>query len=309
VGTSFSSVRFFFKEFAENLRRSPYVSVTHGLQVVMSLMILGFFIILMSSIASFLFSLRNMVEVYAYLDTDLTAEQYTEIDRQLKQLPGVKELEYKSREDALKEFSQAYHVSVEGILEYNPLPPTYIFRPVDVSKTEELAKRIEAIDGVWQVRYGRKEVSTLMKLLLGMQVVFALTMLLLLSATFSSVNNIVRMSIYGRRREIRIMQLVGATEWFIRWPFLIEGSFFGLVGATAAVLAIYLIREVVVKVLSSLKIFMPSFVDSGLLFFGLATGLLALGVIVGLVSSASAVNRFLRVEMRRIQEMRRIEAV
>lgn len=307
MGTSFSSIRFFFKEFAENLRRNPYISFTHGLQVVMSLMILGFFIILMSSIASFLFSLRNMVEVYAYLETDLTAEQYAEIDRQLKQLPGVKELEYKSREDALKEFSQAYHVSVEGILEYNPLPPTYIFRPEDVGKTEELARRIEAIDGVWQVRYGRKEVSTLMKLLLGMQVVFALTTLLLLSATFSSVNNIVRLSIYSRRREIRIMQLVGATEWFIRWPFLIEGAFFGLVGAIAAVLAIYLIREVVVKLLASLRIFMPSFVDSGLLFVGLAIGLLALGVVVGLVSSATAVNRFLRVEMRRIQEMRRVE--
>jgi len=308
VVTSFSGIRFFCKEFAENLRRSPFVAVTHGLQVVISLMVLGFFVILMAFIGSFLFSLRNMVEVYAFLQTDLPAEKYAQIEEAIRQLPNVKELQYISREDALKRFSESYHIEVEDILEYNPLPPTYILRPVDVSKTEELAAQLEKLDGMWQVRYGRKEVASLMKVLLGVQVVFALTMLLLLSAAWSSVNNIIRMSVYSRRREIRIMQLVGATNSFIRWPFLLEGAFFGILGALVALLLIYLIGEAVYTLLQNLKIFLPTIVDKQAVFTLLALGLVVIGFLIGVVSSYTTANRFLGHELRRIEVMRRMEA-
>lgn len=307
--TSFSGIRFFFKEFTENLRRSPFVAITHGLQVIISLMVLGFFIMLMVFIGAFLFSLRNMVEVYAFLQTDLPAKRYVEIDKMLRDMPNVKELQYISREDALKKFSESYHISVEDILEYNPLPPTYILRPIDVTKIESLASQLEDIDGMWQVRYGRKEVASLMKVLVGVQVVFALTLVLLLSATFSSINNIVRMSIYSRRREIRIMQLVGATNWFIRWPFIIEGAFFGIIGALAAVLIIYLIGEAVYSLLATLEIFLPTIVDIKMMFGILVLGTVAVGLLIGVISSLTAANRFLSTEMRRIEEMRRMEAV
>jgi cell division transport system permease protein len=306
VVTSFSSLRFFIKEFTENLRRSPFVAVTHGLQVVISLMVLGFFIILAVFIGAFLFSLRNMVEVYVFLKTDLSAERYVQIDEELRKLPGVKEFQYISREDALKKFSESYHLNVEDILEYNPLPPTYILRPAEVSQISELATQAEAIDGVWQVRYGRKEVSSLMKVLLGMQVVFGITMLLLLSAAISSINNIIRMSVYGRRNEI--MQLVGATNWFIRWPFMLEGAFFGTVGAVVALVVIYLIGETLLKVLEALKIFIPSLVNAGVMFFLLAVGLILIGFLIGVISSYMTANRFLNTETRRIEEMRRMEA-
>jgi cell division transport system permease protein len=308
VVTSFSSLRFFIKEFTENLRRSPFVAVTHGLQVVISLMVLGFFIILAVFIGAFLFSLRNMVEVYVFLKTDLAPERYVQIDEELRKLPGVKEFQYISREDALKKFSESYHLNVEDILEYNPLPPTYILRPAAVSQISELATQAEAIDGVWQVRYGRKEVSSLMKVLLGMQVVFGITMLLLLSAAISSINNIIRMSVYGRRNEIRIMQLVGATNWFIRWPFMLEGAFFGTVGAVVALVVIYLIGETLLKVLEALKIFIPSLVNAGLMFFLLTVGLILIGFLIGVTSSYMTANRFLNTETRRIEEMRRMEA-
>jgi len=309
VVTSFSGIRFFFKEFAENLRRNPFVGLTHGLQVIISLMVLGFFIMLMVFIGAFLFSLRNMVEVYAFLQTDLPAERYVEIDKMLRDMPNVKELQYISREDALKKFSESYHISVEDILEYNPLPPTYILRPIDVTKIESLASQLEDIDGMWQVRYGRKEVTSLMKVLVGVQIVFALTMILLLSATFSSINNIIRMSVYSRRREIRIMQLVGATNWFIRWPFIIEGAFFGVIGALAAVLIIYLIGEAVYSLLATLQIFLPTLVDVKVMFGLLALGMVVAGLLIGVVSSLTASNRFLSTEMRRIEEMRNLEVV
>jgi len=307
VGTSFSSLRFFIKEFAENLRRSPFVAMTHGLQVVISLMVLGFFIILVVFMSAFLLSLRNMVEVYAFLKTDLSAEKYVQIDEAMRKLPDVKELQYVSREEALKKFGESYNLKVEEILEYNPLPPTYILRPTDVSKIEGLVSQIEKMDGIWQVRYGRKEVSALMRVLMGMQIVFAITMLLLLSAAISSINNIIRLSVYSRRNEIRIMQLVGATNWFIRWPFIIEGAFFGIIGAVVAILVIYLIGQAIVTALEALKIFLPTLVNVTALFVLLSLGLITIGFLIGVISSFITANRFLNTETRRIEEMRRME--
>lgn len=308
VGTSFSSLRFFLKEFSENIRRSPFVAMTHGLQVVISLMVLGFFIIIVVFISAFLLSLRNMVEVYAFLKTDLSAAQYVQIDEAMRKLPNIKELQYISREEALKKFGESYRINVEDILDYNPLPPTYIMRPADVSKIEELVGKVEEISGVWQVRYGRKEVSALMRVLVGMQVVFAITMLLLLSAAVSSINNIIRLSVYSRRNEIRIMQLVGATNWFVRWPFIIEGAFFGIAGAVAAMLVIYVIGEAIVTALEALKIFMPALVNVPAMLILLALGLVTVGFLIGVLSSYFTANRFLNTEARRIEEMRRMEA-
>ncbi len=307
MGTSFSSLRFFIKEFAENLRRNPFVAITHGLQVVISLMVLGFFIILVVFVSAFLFSLRNMVEVYAFLKTDLSAERYVQIDEAMRNLPNVKELQYVSREEALKKFGESYHLQVADILEYNPLPPTYIMRPADMSKIEGLVAQLEAIDGVWQVRYGRKEVSALMRVLMGMQVVFAITILLLLSAAISSINNIIRLSVYSRRNEIRIMQLVGATNWFIRWPFILEGAFFGIIGAVVAILVIYLIGGAIITALEALEIFIPSLVNVPAMFLLLSLGLISVGFLIGVLSSFLTANRFLNTEYRRIEEMRRLE--
>ncbi len=307
MGTSFSSLRFFIKEFAENLRRNPFVAITHGLQVVISLMVLGFFIILVVFVSAFLFSLRNMVEVYAFLKTDLSAERYVQIDEAMRNLPNVKELQYVSREEALKKFGESYHLQVADILEYNPLPPTYIMRPADMGKIEGLVAQLEAIDGVWQVRYGRKEVSALMRVLMGMQVVFAITILLLLSAAISSINNIIRLSVYSRRNEIRIMQLVGATNWFIRWPFILEGAFFGIIGAVVAILVIYLIGGAIITALEALEIFIPSLVNVPAMFLLLSLGLISVGFLIGVLSSFLTANRFLNTEYRRIEEMRRLE--
>jgi len=293
----------------ENLRRNPFLAVTHALQVVISLTVFGFLLLGMAYLGAFFVSLQGMVEVSAFLHTGLTAQDYVEIEKQIGALPGVESIKYVSPEEALEKFGKTYHLDVTEMLGYNPLPPQYILKPSSLKEVEKLAAQVEAIDGVWQVRYGRKEVRTLMKVLLGFQVSFFFTLMILVWATVSSINNIVRLSIYSRRTDIRIMQLVGATNWFIRWPFLFEGLFFGLFGALVAAGFIYLLGEAAIGMLASLRIFLPQVIDLRWLLAVISLLLLALGVSVGFLSSLFTANRFLAGEYRRIEDMRRMDVL
>jgi len=304
-----SNLAFFFKEFIENLRRNTFVAITHGVQVTISLTVLGFLVTVMAYVAAFLISLQEMVEVYVYLKTDLSAAEYVEIDQKIRELKGVESLDYIPREEALKKFSATFNINLDDVLDENPLPPTYILKSARVADVEKLATEAEKIPGVWKVRYPKKTVSKLMRVLVGTEVGFALILLILLSATVSSINNVVRLSIYSRRREIRIMQLVGATHWFIRWPFIIEGVFIGTAGSILAILAILALGQTAVALLQNLQLFLPKILDTRLFFLLLSVALLAFGVIGGALSSMLAANRFLASDVRRVEDMKRIEVM
>lgn len=269
---------------------------------------LGFLVVVMTYIAAFVLSLQQMVEVYVYLNIGLTAEEYVEIDKRISQVEGIESIGYKSPEQALKDFSKTFKVDVEDILEgENPLPPTYIIKPKKVREIQRIADEISKIDGVWTVRYPRKEVAKLMRVLFGAEVGFFLILLLLVSGTVSSVHNVIRLSVYSRRKEIRIMQLVGATNSFVLWPFLIEGIFFGLTGAAVAILVIFGLAQAAINLLQRLNLFLPRLIDVKVFFILLSAGLVGLGTIGGFFSSLIAVNRFLSSEIRRVEDMKRLE--
>ena len=127
-------------------------------------------------------------------------------------------------------------------------------------------------------------------------VICVVTILLLIIFTTSSISNIISMSIYARRTEIRIMQLVGATWWFIRWPFLIEGLFFGVIGATIAVAIIVVVMAMMSEALrlSELAVALPFIGQDGSgIYLGLVILLLGLGAAVGFFGSLKTVNTFL----------------
>jgi len=105
------------------------------------------------------------------------------------------------------------------------------------------------------------------------------------------------------------MQLVGATHWFIRWPFIIEGVFIGTAGSILAILTIFVLGQTAVTLLQNLQLFLPKILDARFFFLLLSVALLAFGVIGGAVSSMLAANRFLASDIRRVEDMRRIEII
>jgi cell division transport system permease protein len=293
------SVVFLLREFGHSLRQNRFLHFTYGAQVTVSLLVLGIFFVLLLATALFWSKLGESMEIHAYLDDGMSAIQIAQMEDSLAQLPHVTSVNYVSKEDALRIFGEKNKgIRLEDLQMENPLPNSYTVRVDKPSNIKEVADAIKMINGV-QVRFGEEILDRYIKVLMILAAICLVTITLLILFTYSSINNIIALSIYARRAEIRIMQLVGATWWFIRWPFLFEGIFFGLTGAAVALALIVglMVGTAEALRLSELSLALPNVgVDQNMILVSLGILLLGLGLIVGFFGSLRTVNTFLQRE-------------
>ncbi|MEP0813673.1 MAG: ABC transporter permease [bacterium] len=280
--------------------------LTYGLQVTISLLVLGYFLVVIVGISNFIGRLSKMVEIHAYLSKDLAPEDFLRIDKEIKALEGVEKVKFISAEEAAENWNKTTGTDLESLLEYNPLPASYTVKAKRLDKVKELAEQVRRINGIDDVRYGQDIVVKLSRALFVAQLIFGVTILLLLGASFSSINNIVRLSIYSRRREIRIMQLVGATKWFIRWPFLLEGMLVGMLGGAVSAGLVWASYYGLANLIGELKVLSAGAQMEPARLEFIVLALVALGSAVGLASSFSALNRFLYEDEKMLIETARI---
>jgi cell division transport system permease protein len=218
-----------------------------------------------------------------------------EVEAQIWQDPRVKETDYVTAEASLKKLFERYVPNPEALqyLDENPLPDSIRVRPSSPGEIDELAAGIGKIDGVERVRYGKEVVSKILMLARSIQVSGAALLVLMAFGMVLIVNATIRLTIYARRREIRIMQLVGATNAFVKIPFVCEGLFHGLMGgifAASVVLLVYL--EVLRYVDANLAFIQLIYSAKFLVLFGVGTVLL--GIVVGGTGSALSMRGYLR---------------
>lgn len=282
------------------------VVFTYGVQVMISLLVLGYFLVLILTINRFVQQLQGMIEIHAFLDMGLSAQEILRVEKDLKGVEGVSRVKFISSEEALANFVKTTGIELDSLLEQNPLPATYVVKPARVDEVEKIAEQVRRIQGVSEIRYGRDIVVKLSKALFIFQIIFGVTILLLLGASFSSINNIVRLSIHSRRREIRIMQLVGATKWFIRWPFIFEGLFIGILGSLVAALLVWASYVGLSELIEGLKVFKGALGGDVRMIVFVGAALVASGAIVGVASSVAALENYLAEDERIVIETARI---
>ena len=179
-------------------------------------------------------------------------------------------------------------------LPYNPLGAAYTVRPVEAEDTEAIADSLNPYPaGVHNVTFGEDKAKRILKVANVINTIFFLAGLILLAASTILIANTIRLSIFSRRREIEVMKLVGATNWFVRGPFMLEGLICGLGGAALAVILLFLSKEI------ALPAIIPR-LDSGpgvqaLSFWANALILLGLGLLLGAAGSGLTLRRFLRI--------------
>src|SRR5438445_320946 len=176
---------------------------------------------------------------------DVTSEQMSAIEHQLRAMPEVKRVRFVSKDAAYAEFKKLFANSpdmVETVTADN-LPPSFRVVPKAAEQVESIGEPFRNRPGVYRVVYAEKQVKTLLKVTRALQLgILVIALVLLVSASVLILNTI-RMAIFARRREVAVMKLVGATNWFIRVPFMFEGLLQGLVGAGVAFAAVYLGRH------------------------------------------------------------------
>ena len=156
-----------------------------------------------------------------------------------------------------------------------------------------MAHKLAGIDHVATVDYGREEAQKLMKLNHVVRIVGLVILVMLLASTLLIISNTIRLTVFARRKEIDIMQLVGAADWFIRWPFILEGITQGMVGAALAALLIDVSYRMVVPQLQRSISFLPILLPTQIMPF-INVGLITMGCLVGALGSFISVNRYLK---------------
>lgn len=295
------SFLFLFREFLHSISQNRFLLFTYGAQASVSLLVLGIFFVMMVGAAMFWTKLGEALDVHAYLEDGVSSIEINQMEEDFAGVPHVVGVEYRSKEEALEIFSRRHTtLKLDDLEMANPLPASFVLQVDNPANVREVAATIDSVSGILTVRYGEQILDRYIKLLSVFIGVCMVTMGLLVVFTYSSINNIIGLSIFARRAEIRIMQLVGATWWFIRWPFIFEGLFFGVVGAITATLAMTLLLAMLGEAmeLTQISAVLPATgMNSDLILLYMAALLLVLGAAVGVAGSLRTVNLFLNREL------------
>ncbi len=280
-----------------SLKRHNWMSIASISTVAVSLFVLGIFMILvlnMNRMASFL---ESQVQISVYLKDDLSKEDIRGIGDDIRGLQGIDTVEYISRADAEKRLrerlgEQAYLLDALG--DQNPLPDSYEVTVRDPSMVETTAQAIAEFKGVEQTKYGQDVVEHLFDITRLIRIFGLVLMLLLAGATLFIISNTIRLTVFARRKEVAIMKYVGATDWFIRWPFMLEGVVMGFAGGVIAAIALKLVYAAAAAKIYDTLAFFPLIPEQP---FMTIIGMLIVisGMAIGALGSSISLKRFLKV--------------
>ncbi len=259
--------------------------------VALSLGVLGAFVLVALGANHFAASQIGKFEIAVYMHSDASRSQTDAIAAQVQKIPDVSNVKILSKDEEWARFKRSNPNIDSAGLQNNPLPFSLNVRVSDPSRTTAIANKIRIMDGVRTVRDGRDALGRLMAIARVVRGISAAGVVVLLITAVFIISNAIKLTLYARRREIRIMKLVGATNWFVRIPLIIEGVVFGAVGAFIAWLLLRLGGVYVARTVEAMP-FMAQF-SSNTEPAELAFALILLGVAIGAVGSFVSIRRFL----------------
>jgi cell division transport system permease protein len=289
-------ISFFFREAFGSLRRNYFMTIAALVTVLLSMAVLGVVLVFASTINSMLKDLNSKVEITVYLKDSATPTAVDAMQAQIVGWTEVKTSNYVSKDAALARLREEFkdHPEILDTLQYNPLPASFEISLKDPKKVDVVAARFSGNPIVDEVSYGKELAQRIFRVTSTIRNVMLVFLVLLGLVSILLISNTIRLSIFARRREVEIMKLVGATNWFIRWPFMIEGVTVGLLGAGLALAVVLVGTTVVFDRIRQSLVFMS--VPFNLISPWQLAGLLLLtGVVIGALGSGLGLRRFLKV--------------
>lgn len=288
---------YFIQEVFHSLRRNNWMTFASIGTVAVSLFVLGVFLILVLNMNRLAGMLESQVQISVYLEDHLTDREKRQIGYDIESLQGIDSVTYVDRETAkerLKERLGDQKYLLDALSDDNPLPDAFEVTVTTPSVVESAAGAIASMQGVEEAKYGQDVVEHLFDITRLMRIFGFVLMGLLGGATLFIISNTIRLTVFARRKEIAIMKYVGATDWFIRWPFLLEGIVLGCIGGLIAAVALRsFYAAMAAKIYSTLAFFplMPQYP-----FMNYVTlAILLAGIVIGAIGSVISLKRFLRV--------------
>jgi len=296
MGMALKSLEYILREVGKSIRRNFWLSLASVLTVMVSMVILGgsvFFLLNATKLAA---DFESELEIAVFAQEDLSSSEVQALGERIKNLAGVADIEFVPKDQALREFAASMNYSsiVEDLGGINPFPDKYTVFVVDPKEVESVALAIEKLSGVDKVAYGKNIVEPLLKFTNWLRWVGTSVVVLFAAASLILISLNIKTNLFSRRKEIEIMKLVGASNSFIRWPFILEGMTLGLVGGLVAIFVVGLGYNWLAENIQATLTFMPVVNDVKLIGQVLGSMVL-LSMAIGAAGSFISLRRFLKV--------------
>lgn len=293
---SFNTMKRHFKESFISMVRNRWMSFASISAVTVTLLLVGVFLTIMMNLNKMSTDIKNDVEIKVLIDLSANETSEAELQQQVEKMPGVESVKYSSKKQELDKLVKDFGNDVSLFKQENPLHNVLYVKADDPEQTEKVAKEIEKNPAVDTVKYGKDKIEKLFNVLnISQKVGIVLIIALLLTATFL-ISNTIKITITARRREIEIMKLVGATNSFVRVPFILEGMWLGAIGSILPVIGVTMLYSIVHSSLApKLESSVVQILDVTPFILEVDIILLVMGVLIGVVGSFMSVRKFLKV--------------
>lgn len=294
---AFRGFKYYLSEAFKSIWYNKLMAITSVITVMGCLLLFGFFLIVGINVNYITSQIEGQCEVQAYVPITYDDAQSNAVCEAIKALPNVKSATLETKQQAFDNYSKSLGEDanvMEGLDPNNFLPASCRIVPEDLTKLDELVSTLKTVDGVEEVINHRETVNNVINVTsIIRKGCMLFTFMLAIIAVFI-ISNTIKLDVHARQREIHIMKYVGATDWFIRWPFIIEGVIVGIIGALFAILITFAVSSIA---LSSLTVFSSIFkLRSVSQTMPQVSGILILfGAVIGALGSLVAVRKHLQV--------------
>ena len=292
-----STSEYFIKEVYTSFKRNIWMTLASIFTVVLSLFILGFFSIVILNLNKMADTLESQVQISVYLKDDLSQEEIDETKETLSKIEGLQDIKFTTREEAMKNFKERLgdqQFLLDALDDTNPPPNSFSLTVTSPQQVKTIADTAAALDSVESASYSQDIINHLFNLTHLIRLIGVALIILLTGAAIFIISNTIRLTVFARRKEIAIMKYVGATDWFIRWPFLLEGICLGFIGGGLATIFLYIVYNQVTQEIYEAMAFFPLIPQHPFIDY-ISLAILVAGIIIGALGSTISLKRFLKV--------------
>lgn len=293
-----NTIKYSLVDALKSLKRNTTLSFASIITVSLTLFMFGIYLMAMLNANQVVKNIESKLEVSVFLKEDIKAEDKENIQNTITTTKGVTRIAYVTKEEALEKWKEQLgkenHDLVQGFDEKNPLPESFTVTVENAEMVKTIVKTTEKLAGVEKVVANEDLVNRIAGVTRGVKWIGFAALILLIPICLFLIGNTIKLAVYSRRREVNIMKYVGATDWFIRWPFIIEGVIIGIVGAIIASAVLIPLYSFAYSKLSDsimmIELVTPNYVVMNILWIFILSGTL-----IGGIGSILSIRKFLKV--------------
>ena len=291
-----STLNYFIVDAFKSIKRNRTISIAAMITVLITFFVFGTFTLLALNFNKSIEDVASKIQIQVYLKDDIKLVDQKEIELKLMEQEQVSEVTYESKDEAFLNLKENLG-SNEGLLEgydlnNNPLPSSFIVNLKDPAAAEDVINNVENMTGVEGIGNQQDVIDTISKFVDIVQIVGIGLFIVFVGVSVFLIMNTIKLTVYSRRREVGIMKFVGATDWFIRWPFVIEGIVIGAIGSLVSSILLYFAYNGVFKWIVS-SMFIVNLVQPQFVLTTLLASFVGGGIVVGAIGSIFALRKFL----------------